>query len=160
MAKDAPYIIDICDRVLGTPALREYRFDFLRGDPGRNGRVGATLPVDAYYPALNLVIEYCERQHAEPVPHFDKPNVITVSGVHRGLQRALYDQRRRDFLPKPGITLIELHCSEFKCKGSKRLRRLPHEDEAVIRNRLVRFCQRNGRAEKGSPFKSQPEATG
>jgi len=141
MAKDAPYIIDLCDRVLGTPALREHRFDFLRGDPGRNGRVGATLPVDAYYPSMNLVIEYCELQHTEAVPHFDKPHVVTVSGIHRGLQRALYDQRRRDILPKHGITLIELHCSEFKCKGRKQLRRLADEDEAVIRKRLARWTK-------------------
>ena len=137
MAKDAPYIIDICDRVLGTPALRENRFDFLRGDPGRNGRVGAKLPVDAYDPTLNVVIEYCERQHTEPVPHFDKPSASTVSGVHRGLQRALHDQRRRDILPKHGITLVELHCSEFKCRGSKRLLRRSQDDEAVIRQRLA-----------------------
>ena len=137
MAKDGSYIIDICDRVLGMPALREHRFDFLRGDRGRNGRTAAMLPVDAYYPALNLVIEYCERQHIEPVRHFDKPNVITVSGVHRGLQRAVYDQRRRDILPKHGITLVELHCSEFICRRSKRLLRLADEDEAVIRKRLA-----------------------
>jgi hypothetical protein len=141
MAKDAPYIIDICDRVLGIPALREHRFEFLRGDPGRDGRAGATLPVDAYYATLNLVVEYCERQHTEPLRHFDKPNVITVSGVHRGLQRALYDQRRRDVLPKHGIALVELHCSEFKCKGSKRLVRLADEDEAVIRKRLARWAK-------------------
>ena len=140
MAKDAPYVIDLCDRVLGTPAFREHRFDFLRGDPGSNGRAPATLPVDAYYPTLNLVIEYCERQHTEPVRHFDKPDVVTVSGVHRGLQRALYDQRRHDILPEHGITLVELHCSEFKCKGSKRLLRLAGDDEAVIRKRLVRWA--------------------
>ena len=139
MAKDAQYIIDICDRVLGTRALREHRFDFLRGDPGRNGRAATKLPVDAYYPTLNLVIEYCERQHTESVPHFDKPDVLTVSGVHRGLQRALYDQRRRDELPKQGITLVELHCSEFRCIRSKRLLRLAVEDEAVIRRRLARW---------------------
>lgn len=108
MLKDAQYIIDICDEVLGTPALREHRFDFLRGDPGRNGRTASKLPVDAYYSTLNLVIEYCERQHTESVSHFDKPHVLTVSGVNRGLQRALYDQRRRDVLPKHGITLVEL----------------------------------------------------
>lgn len=140
MARDAPYIIDICDHVLGTPALREHRFDFLRGDPGRNGRAAAMLPVDAYYPTLNLVIEYCERQHTESVPHFDKPDVLTVSGVHRGLQRALYDQRRRNVVPKHGITLVELHCSEFRCSRSKRLLRLADEDEAVIRKRLARWA--------------------
>lgn len=137
MAKDAPYIIDICDRVLGTPALREHRFDFLRGDPGRDGRAGAMLPVDAYYPTLNIVIEYCERQHTESVPHFDKPGILTVSGVDRGLQRALYDQRRRDALPRHGVTVVELHYWDFRCNSANRLLRITVEDEAVIRKKLA-----------------------
>jgi hypothetical protein len=141
MSRDAQYIIDLCDHILASPAMREHRFDFLRGDPGKKAKNGRTLPVDAYYPSLNLVIEYCEKQHSEGVNHFDKPERITVSGVHRGLQRALYDQRRREILPRHGIELVELHFSEFNCKGSKRLRRIISEDEAVIRTRLLRWTK-------------------
>jgi len=53
--KDETYIINLCDCVLGLTAERNQRFDFLRGDPRRNGKEGAMLPVDAYYPSLSLV---------------------------------------------------------------------------------------------------------
>ena len=52
---DEAWIIDICDRILGIKALRQHRFPFLLGDPGRAGR-RVQLPVDAYYPDLNLVV--------------------------------------------------------------------------------------------------------
>ena len=39
------YVIDLCDEVLGTVALRQHRFDFLRGDAGP-GKQGKRLPVD------------------------------------------------------------------------------------------------------------------
>src|SRR6516165_8412984 len=100
MMRDEDYIIGLCNRVLGQEAKRHCCFDYLRGDTGRR------LPVDAYYPELKLVIEYREIQHDEPHKFFDRR--FTVSGVHRGEQRALYDQRRRDVLPKHGITLVEL----------------------------------------------------
>lgn len=48
---DEAYILDICDTLLKQKGLRQHRFDFLRGDSG------VKLPVDAYYPTLNLVIE-------------------------------------------------------------------------------------------------------
>jgi hypothetical protein len=106
---DEQYIIDLCDEVLGRTAEHGHRFPFLLGDPGRRGR--AQLPVDAFYPDLNLVIEYRERQHFESVRHFDKPWKMTVSGVHRGEQRMRYDERRREVLPKHGISLVELDCT-------------------------------------------------
>ncbi len=99
--EDANYILDFCDDLLAQTSLREHRFLFLVGDSGRK------LPVDAYYPALDLVIEYHERQHTEAVDFFDKPDKLTVSGVSRGEQRKLYDQRRRDVLPENGITLVD-----------------------------------------------------
>ena len=30
---DEAYVIDLCDRVLGIPGLRQHRFDWLLGDP-------------------------------------------------------------------------------------------------------------------------------
>ena len=97
---DENYVIDICYNILGEQSLRQHRFDFLRGD------TGTKLPIDAFYPEHNLVIEYKERQHSEPVKHFDKPHVITASGVHRGEQRTIYDQRRRTVLAEQKIKLI------------------------------------------------------
>jgi hypothetical protein len=99
---DEAYVLDLCDAILGEPASRQHRFDWLVGDPGRNGRSRA-LPVDAYYAARQLVVEYRERQHDGPVAHFDKSDVLTVSGVHRGIQRRIYDERRAVEIPAHGL---------------------------------------------------------
>lgn len=63
---DEYYVIGLCNEVLGQTALQQHRFEFLRGDTGRK------LPVDAYYEQLNLVVEYCETQHTEAAPFFDR----------------------------------------------------------------------------------------
>lgn len=127
-ASDESYVIDLCDEVLKQKALRQHRFDFLKGDSGTR------LPVDAYYPSLNLVVEFKERQHTEDVNFFDKRQ--TVSGMGRGEQRKLYDQRRRDELPKHGIKLIELDYSEFEHSRGKKLVRNREEDLKVIGKKL------------------------
>jgi hypothetical protein len=134
---DEAYIISLCDLVLGLPAERQAKFDFLRGD-AQPGKSGATLPVDAYYPSLNLVIEYRERQHTESIPIMDRR--MTVSGVPRGEQRALYDQRHRDLLPVHGLTLVEVSFDQFACKPGKRLLRQREADLAVIRALLARWA--------------------
>jgi hypothetical protein len=134
--KDEHYVIDLCDEVLGMAASRQHRFDFLRGD-ARLGSAGVTLPVDAFYPALKLVVEYRERQHTEAVDHFDKPDRVTVSGVHRGEQRKIYDQRRREVLPQHSIDLVELSYVDFAHDSRKRLRRSRDEDISVVRDKLA-----------------------
>ncbi|VXC15645.1 hypothetical protein [Maribacter litoralis] len=125
---DEAYIIDLCDEVLKLKGSRQHRFDFLRGDSGTK------LPVDVYYHSLNLVIEYYERQHSEAVPHFDKR--MTVSGMSRGEQRKLYDERRRIELPKNGIQLVIFDYSEFAHTTGKRLLRQKKNDLAVIGKKL------------------------
>ena len=125
---DESYIIDLCDEALGLVASRQHKFVFLTGD------AGTKLPVDAYYKELALVIEYRERQHTEEVKFFDRRN--TVSGVSRGEQRRIYDQRRRDVLPAHDITLIELNYSDFEYTSSKKLLRRRKEDLEVIRHKL------------------------
>ncbi|MGR3344838.1 MAG: hypothetical protein ACU0DI_16760 [Paracoccaceae bacterium] len=128
--KDEAYVIDLCDEVLKRRASRQHSFDFLCGDTGRK------LPCDAYYSDLRLVIEYREQQHFERVPFWDtKP---TASGIPRGQQRALYDQRRRDELPKHGITLIELSYAAFAHNGRKRLLRAS-SDKEVVRRKLAHW---------------------
>ena len=134
--RDEDYVINLCDLVLKSKAKRNYRFDFLRGDPGKNGRC-VRLPVDAYYGELKLVIEYRERQHTEAVPIMDKRR--TCSGCSRGEQRRLYDQRRRDVLPKHDIRLVELGYELFEHDNMKRLRRNALADEAVIQALLADF---------------------
>ena len=32
---DEAYVLDLCDAILGEPASRQHRFDWLVGDPGR-----------------------------------------------------------------------------------------------------------------------------
>lgn len=133
---DEAYVIGLCDQVLGLAAQRQATFDFLRGD-ARPGKQGLKLRVDAYYPSLDLVIEYRERQHTESVPIMDQR--MTVSGVQRGEQRALYDQRRRDLLPAHGLTLVELSYEQFGCTRGKRLLRQREADLLVVREVLAEW---------------------
>lgn len=125
-ASDESYVIDLCDEVLKMKASRQHKFDFLVGDTGRK------LPVDAYYESLNLVIEYHERQHTEAVSLFD--NKSTVSGVSRGEQRKIYDQRRVEILPKHGIKLIIISYRDFGT--SKKLQRNRNNDILVVKTLL------------------------
>lgn len=128
---DEAYIIDLCDEVLGLKAIRQHYFDFLTGDTGRK------LPVDAFYESLNLVVEYCEKQHTEAVGFFDKR--ITASGISRGEQRKRYDERRRVLLPQNNIYLVEFDYSEFDHNRSKRLLRNIEKDQVIIKNKLRQF---------------------
>src|SRR6266508_603275 len=139
-SSDESYILELCDHVLGIQASRQATFDFLRGDPGTRGR-GVKLRVDAYYPPLQLVIEYRERQHSEDVAFFDKRDRLTISGIHRGEQRKRYDERRRQILPAHDITLLELPFDDFEHDSQKRLRRHRVHDEQVIRTKLARWLQ-------------------
>ncbi len=123
----------MCDEVLGLRSKRQHRFELLIGD----AVIG--LPVDAYYESLSLVVEYRERQHTGEVRFFDKPDKITVSGVHRGEQRRLYDQRRREVLPEHGIDLVEFSYSDFVHSSNKRLIRNREEDLKVACSRLAKY---------------------
>lgn len=126
--RDETYVIDLCDEVLGRKASRQHRFPFLLGDSGKS------LPVDAYYAEMNLVIEYCERQHSESVPFFDRR--LTVSGVGRGEQRKIYDERRKEILPKYGIRLISISYSDFEYDSRKRIVREYQRDIQIVKNML------------------------
>jgi hypothetical protein len=135
-ASDEVYVLGLCDRVLGVPGLRQHRFAWLLGDPGKNGRQ-VRLPVDAYWPDARLVVEYRELQHDRPTPHFDKPHRITVSGVHRGIQRALYDARRDEQIPANGLRLVVIRPSDLDATSRGRLRRSSVSDLDAIKNLLA-----------------------
>lgn len=124
---DEYYVISLCNEALGMTAEQQYRFPFLLGDSG------TPLPVDAYYQKLNLVVEYYERQHTERVKFFDRRE--TVSGVSRGEQRKIYDERRRVELPKHGIKLVILQYSDFG--DSKKLKR-DHAADLVTVKRIFK----------------------
>ena len=127
--RDEDYVIDLCDEVLGEEASRQHRFDFLRGD------AGTKLPVDAYYASKKLVVEYNEKQHTESVKLFD--NKPTVSGVSRGEQRRIYDERRKEILPKNEIKLIVISYDDFKHDGKKRIKRDKERDIEVVKNKFI-----------------------
>jgi hypothetical protein len=133
---DEAYVVDLCDEVLGERASRQHRFPWLLGDPGRSGSRVA-LPVDAFYEAHKLVVEYRERQHDEPVAHFDKPDRLTVSGVHRGEQRRLYDRRREELIPANGLRLVVVRPSDLASTSNGRLRRDRTPDLEKVRQLLA-----------------------
>ena len=135
-ASDEAYVLDLCDRVLGISGLRQHRFDWLLGDPGKSGR-RMRLPVDAYWPDARLVVEYRELQHERPSPHFDKPDRMTISGVHRGLQRALYDARRDERIPANGLRLVVIRPSDLEATPRGRLRRSSASDLDAVKNLLA-----------------------
>lgn len=133
--RDEHYVLNFCDIILGIVGSRQHRFDFLLGDPGVMGK-SVRLPVDIYYAELSLVIEYCELQHSEAVRIFDKPSKMTVSGVHRGQQRKIYDERRRTVLREHGIRVVEISYSDFNHDSRKKIIRHQLNDQKVIRQLL------------------------
>ncbi|GAB2883180.1 hypothetical protein GCM10027074_59620 [Streptomyces deserti] len=134
---DEAYVVDLCNQVLGEPALTQHKVDWLLGGRGAAGR-RARLPVDAYWPGRQLVVEYRELQHDHPVPHFDKPDRLTVSGVHRGEQRALYDARRDTEIPAHGLRLVVIRPADLDADSRGRLRRNREADLARLRAILAR----------------------
>ncbi len=133
---DESYVLDLCDEVLRTRGRRQHRFDWLLGDPGKSGR-RVRLPVDAYWPAEALVVEYRERQHEVPVRHFDKPERLTVSGVHRGEQRRIYDERRERSIPEHGLRLVIVKPDDLTSDSRGRLRRDRGGDLPAVRSILL-----------------------
>ena len=129
--RDEQYVLDLCDEALKLKGSRQHKFDFLKGD------AGTRLPVDIYYEKLKLVIEYREYQHTNPVKHFDKPDKITVSGVSRGEQRKIYDQRRRDVLPENEIKLIEIDFTDFEYDSRNRILRDGEKDLEIVKKKLT-----------------------
>ena len=105
---DASYVLNLCDTFLSRPSFRQYRFPFLFDK-------GNTLPVDAYYPELNLVVEY------------------------RGDADGRLEGHKRDTLLENGVSLVVLRADEFPRDPGGRLRRLPEPIRAVLRSRLALF---------------------
>jgi len=129
---DEHYLLNLCDEVLGLPSSRQHKFEWLRGDFSEKKQSFSYLPVDGFWEPLGLVVEFAERQHDEAVKHFDKPSVMTVSGVHRGIQRRIYDQRRVELVPVNGINLLVIPATAFVLKRGKIVRE-PARDIEVVR---------------------------
>lgn len=129
---DEHYVLHLCDEMLGAPGIRQARFDWLRGDPTPRLPRGSQLPVDGYWPDLQLVVEFQEEQHTQPSPFFDRRH--TVSGMGRGEQRRRYDQRKRTLIPEHGLRLVVIERSEFTLKSRKIDRNRARDLEIVRRH--------------------------
>ena len=130
-SSDEHYIIDLCDEILQMKGSRQHTFDFLLGDLGKTGR--RKLPVDVYYESRKLVIEFNEQQHSKAVNHFDKPDQVTISGIHRGEQRKIYDKRKRTLLPQNGIKVLTITYDMFECSKNGKLVRNKIKDMEIVR---------------------------
>jgi len=102
----------VSDTLGGVKYKPSYRFPFLRGDPTLKQPEGVTLPVDAYYPAFKLVLEFREGQHYGDRFAF-RDNRITATGETRKEQRQKYDKRREEVLPVNGIKLLIIYDYEI-----------------------------------------------
>lgn len=131
---DEHYTLDLCDELLGVSGIRQARFDWLRGDPSPARPRGTQLPVDGYWPDLGLVVEFQEEQHTQPSPFFDRRH--TVSGMGRGEQRRLYDERKRTLIPEHGLRLVVIEKSAFTLK-SRKIDRDHARDLQVVRRHLA-----------------------
>lgn len=131
---DEKYILDLVAEILAEPDYRwQHKFPTLLGDPGRDGR-RRPLPVDGYYPRHRLVVEYWEKQHSAPVPIMDEGN--TVSGMSRGHQRRLYDQRRWAWVQAQGLQLVILDYRGFDTNQQGRLVRHRSRDRQIVAEAL------------------------
>jgi hypothetical protein len=83
---DEAYVVGLCNRILGENASPQHTFDWLLGDPGTSGR-RAKLPVDAYWPGHQLVVEYRELQHDQPVPGDETRRALEGLVSRRGITR-------------------------------------------------------------------------
>ena len=137
MARDAQrYVTELLVELLG-PAEIEKRFDWCRGDTRDPAVLGVRLPYDAAWEARKLIVEVDERQHGEAVAFFDKPGRMTVSGVHRGEQRQLYDERKVRLAREQGYTRRANPDDPFKARTPARQgpSRRPGICQAPVRGR-------------------------
>lgn len=117
------YVTELLETLLG-PAETEKRFPWCRGDSRVSTRLGLPLPYDAVWEARKLIVEVDERQHTEQVAFFDKPDRLTVSGVHRGEQRPLYDHRKSQCARDNGYTVIRVPAKTLAWRGHRLARDL------------------------------------
>ena len=108
MGQIADYVITLLDEILDEPCEREKRYEWALGDTSAKTGRRAMLPFDAVWESRKLIAEIDEDQHRQSVPFWDKPDRLTVSGVDRGQQRRLYDDRKRRAARGAGYVVLEI----------------------------------------------------
>jgi ATP adenylyltransferase len=127
---DEKYVLDLVAEVLAEPGYRwQHRFPTLLGDPGQDGK-RRPLPVDGYFPRHRLIVEYWEKQHSASVPIMDEGT--TISGMSRGRQRRLYDQRRQAWARANDLGFLILDYRGFETDEQGRLKRNPERDRQIV----------------------------
>lgn len=130
---DELYVLGLCDQILGN-GVRQKTFEWLKGDPSLATGNSKKLPLDGYWEKYNLAIEFQEKQHFKPVPFWDQKK--TASGMTRGEQRKIYDQRKVEKTAAQRIRLLHIRQDAFPmAKG--RIDRDPERDLGIAR-RLLR----------------------
>lgn len=104
----ASYVIELLTELLGEPPEREKSYPWAVGDVSAKTGRAKQLPFDAVWEGRQLIVEVDEDQHRRAVDFWDKPTVITVSGVPRGQQRRIYDERKRAAARAHGYKVLEI----------------------------------------------------
>ena len=127
---DEIYVVDLISEIMDENYKGQMKFDSLLGDPGKSGQK-RKLPVDAYFPKANLIVEYLEKQHFESVNVMDRR--MTISGVCRGEQRKLYDLRKEKWATDNQIRFMVVTYIELAHKSNGRLKKDKNFDLAVLK---------------------------
>ncbi|WP_146112262.1 hypothetical protein [Arthrobacter sp. MYb222] len=123
--RDEFYVLELCNRVLGSAGENQKTFPWLMGDPSLKNHARKKLPVDGFWEEHDLVVEYHEKQHSEPVPFFDSR--ITSTGMPRGEQRKIYDARKARQIPENGKMLGIINYRDFDHQKGKIVRNPEHD---------------------------------
>lgn len=104
----ASHVISLLAEILGSQPEREKTYAWALGDVSPKTGRAALLPFDAVWEDRQLIVEVDEDQHRRAVKFWDKPDVLTVSGVSRGDQRGIYSRRKRETARAMGYMVLEI----------------------------------------------------
>ena len=123
--------------------LKKEKETLQRDKRNLNGRLSTAQSNNAKYRSVfkkkkrNRMLDWTRRLSNEWWIYW---TTSTVSGVSRGEQRRLYDERRRVELPKHGINLVSISYNDFGT--TKRLKRNHNLDIEVVRTKLSDYIKK------------------
>jgi len=130
---DEKYVLDLVAELLNEEYIWQKKFDTLLGDAGKNGAM-RKLPVDAYFPQNNIIVEYREKQHSQSVAIMDRR--MTVSGVPRGEQRKIYDSRKENWAVENNIKFMAILFSDLSYSNNDKLLRNKEQDSEILKRMI------------------------